>query len=220
MYTATLRLDDKTKIVGNYTSAQLATIDATFGSTAMITLQDKDADQNTKVPAGYGKELIVNASSDNYLGWKYPEGEGTYTFKVKVMSPLFEGKVTAIDDVVKIPATSVDGYKLGNSDITGVTYNNIAYKVLPDIIGQGGAVDWSRPEILNVEAVAKNENVLKKIDDVYGATTDGKVLTEGYFKIIPQNINTTTDTEITIKVTDVWGYVQSNPIKVQVTVDK
>lgn len=44
------------------------------------------------------------------------------------MSPIFEGTVTSIESAVEIPATSVDGYKLGNKDIQGTTYNKVASK--------------------------------------------------------------------------------------------
>ena len=210
---AELTLDNKTKVTDKYTSAQLADIDATFDNNAMITLKDIDKAKDTNIPAGYGQELIVNASADDYLGWAYPEGEGTYSFTIKVMSPLFEGTVSAIGDVVKIPATSVDGWKMTNEHIEGKTYNNISYNVLQDKAG-----DWSRPEIKEVDAISTNERVVVVVD-VYDATADNKgVVTEGYIKVLPQNIAATTETTINVTVTDVWGYAKTNPIKVEVTV--
>ena len=68
---------------------------------------------------GYGQELTVNASDTDFEGWKYIGNDGKYTFKIKVMSPIYEGSVSAINSVVEIPATSVDGYKVGNKDIQG-----------------------------------------------------------------------------------------------------
>ena len=119
-----LDMDDETAIVGDYTSADLADVAETFDENAKITLKaDVDADEKTNIPAGYAKELIVIASDKDYEGWAYGEGEGEYVFKVKVMSPIFEGTVTSIESAVEIPATSVDGYKLGNKDIQGTTYN-------------------------------------------------------------------------------------------------
>ena len=220
---AKLALDAETKIVGNYDSDDLATIATAFDGTAKITLKDVDKNKTTGTPAGYAQELIVKASTTDYLGWAYPEGEGTYTFKVKVMSPLYEGTVTPVNGVVTIPATSVDGYKLGNSDIIGTTYNKISYKVLPDAVNATDATKpaWTRPEVKEVSATASNTNVLQTIGTVTPAVKDSKgAVTEGYFTIKPQNINTTTDTEITVSVTDIWGYTKVNPVKVQVTVDK
>jgi len=224
-----IALDDETAVVGDdVTSKGLATIAGTFTANAMVTLIDnvdsKDGDRNG-LELGYGKELIVNASAADFEGWTYADNDGKYTFKIKVMSPIYEGSVSAIKTVVEIPATSVDGYKVGNKDIEGKTYNNIAYKVLQDKVA-----DWSRPEISKVEAKTDNKRVVNIADEVGKISedwveavagkksTDGKTFYEGYINVKPENIENTTETQINVKVTDVWGYAKVNPIKVKVTV--
>ena len=182
-----LDMDDETAIVGDYTSADLADVAETFDENAKITLKaDVDADEKTNIPAGYAKELIVIASDKDYEGWAYGEGEGEYVFKVKVMSPIFEGTVTSIESAVEIPATSVDGYKLGNKDIQGTTYNKVAYKVLQDAVNEKGEGYWKRPEIASVEAAVASDRVIKignegKAVDAAMAT-DGKTVVEGYIQ--------------------------------------
>ena len=215
---ATLALDSKTKVTDKYTSEQLATISSTFDDKAMITLKDVDKAKGTNIPAGYGQELIVNASAKDYMGWAYPDGKGTYTFTIKVMSPLYEGSVSAIGDVVSIPATSVSGWNMTNEHIQGKTYNNITYKVLQDKVGQDKVGDWTRPEIAKVAASSTNERVVK-VEGVHNATSGEKgAVNEGYIKVLPQNIAATTETTINVTVTDVWGYAKTNPVKVKVTV--
>ena len=219
-----LDMDDETAIVGDYTSADLADVAETFDENAKITLKaDVDADEKTNIPAGYAKELIVIASDKDYEGWAYGEGEGEYVFKVKVMSPIFEGTVTSIESAVEIPATSVDGYKLGNKDIQGTTYNKVAYKVLQDAVNEKGEGYWKRPEIASVEAAVASDRVIKignegKAVDAAMAT-DGKTVVEGYIQVLPQNIATTTEETINVSVTDTWGFVKVNQIKVKVTVE-
>ena len=219
-----LDMDDETAIVGDYTSADLADVAETFDENAKITLKaDVDADEKTNIPAGYAKELIVIASDKDCEGWAYGEGEGEYVFKVKVMSPIFEGTVTSIESAVEIPATSVDGYKLGNKDIQGTTYNKVAYKVLQDAVNEKGEGYWKRPEIASVEAAVASDRVIKignegKAVDAAMAT-DGKTVVEGYIQVLPQNIATTTEETINVSVTDTWGFVKVNPIKVKVTVE-
>ena len=219
-----LDMDDETAIVGDYTSADLADVAETFDENAKITLKaDVDADEKTNIPTGYAKELIVIASDKDYEGWAYGEGEGEYVFKVKVMSPIFEGTVTSIESAVEIPATSVDGYKLGNKDIQGTTYNKVAYKVLQDAVNEKGEGYWKRPEIASVEAAVASDRVIKignegKAVDAAMAT-DGKTVVEGYIQVLPQNIATTTEETINVSVTDTWGFVKVNPIKVKVTVE-
>jgi hypothetical protein len=218
-----LDMDAETAIVGDYTSADLAEVSTTFDGEAKITLKAVDTDKATKIPAGYAKELIVIASDKDYEGWAYGEGEGEYVFKVKVMSPIFEGTVTSIESAVEIPATSVDGYKLGNKDIQGTTYNKVAYKVLQDAVNEKGEGYWKRPEIASVEAAVASDRVIKignngKAFDAAMAT-DGKTVVEGYIQVLPQNIATTTEETINVSVTDTWGFVKVNPIKVKVTVE-
>ena len=219
-----LDMDDETAIVGDYTSADLADVAETFDENAKITLKaDVDADEKTNIPAGYAKELIVIASDKDYEGWAYGVGEGEYVFIVKVMSPIFEGTVTSIESAVEIPATSVDGYKLGNKDIQGTTYNKVAYKVLQDAVNEKGEGYWKRPEIASVEAAVASDRVIKignegKAVDAAMAT-DGKTVVEGYIQVLPQNIATTTEETINVSVTDTWGFVKVNPIKVKVTVE-
>lgn len=217
-----LDMDDETAIVGDYTSTDLAEVSTTFDGEAKITLKAVDTDKATKIPAGYAKELIVIASDKDYEGWAYGEGEGEYVFKVKVMSPIFEGTVTSIESTVEIPATSVDGYKLGNKDIQGTTYNKVAYKVLQDAVNEEGGY-WKRPEIASVEAAVASDRVIKIGNDgkAFDATmaTDGKTVVEGYIQVLPQNIAITTEETINVSVTDTWGFVKVNPIKVKVTVE-
>lgn len=217
-----LDMDDETAIVGDYTSTDLAEVSTTFDGEAKITLKAVDTDKATKIPAGYAKELIVIASDKDYEGWAYGEGEGEYVFKVKVMSPIFEGTVTSIESAVEIPATSVDGYKLGNKDIQGTTYNKVAYKVLQDAVNEEGGC-WKRPEIASVEAAVASDRVIKIGNDgkAFDATmaTDGKTVVEGYIQVLPQNIAITTEETINVSVTDTWGFVKVNPIKVKVTVE-
>ena len=217
-----LDMDDETAIVGDYTSTDLAEVSTTFDGEAKITLKAVDTDKATKIPASYAKELIVIASDKDYEGWAYGEGEGEYVFKVKVMSPIFEGTVTSIESAVEIPATSVDGYKLGNKDIQGTTYNKVAYKVLQDAVNEEGGY-WKRPEIASVEAAVASDRVIKIGNDgkAFDATmaTDGKTVVEGYIQVLPQNIAITTEETINVSVTDTWGFVKVNPIKVKVTVE-
>ena len=182
-----LDMDAETAIVGDYTSADLAEVSTTFDGEAKITLKAVDTDKATKIPAGYAKELIVIASDKDYEGWAYGEGEGEYVFKVKVMSPIFEGTVTSIESAVEIPATSVDGYKLGNKDIQGTTYNKVAYKVLQDAVNEKGEGYWKRPEIASVEAAVASDRVIKIGNDgkAFDAAmaTDGKTVVEGYIQV-------------------------------------
>ena len=213
-------LNNETKIVGDNTSAALATLATTFTADAMITLEDVFAEGNVDgTQVGYAQELIITAKEAEYEGWERAEADQTYTFKVKVMSPIFEGTVASIKSSVEIPVTSVEGYKMGNGDIEGKTYGAVAYKVFQD-----KANAWSRPEIASVTGKSENVNVAKLdganaegVATAVAATADaeGKI-TEGYLKVLPQNIENTTDVVVNLTIADIWGYKKVSPITVTV----
>lgn len=121
-----------------------------------ITLTGDAADAKTNTPAGSKKDLVVNVYGAKYIG-KYTYGskdddsEADYTFKIRLMSPLLEGKIAAIKDAVEVPATSVDGFNIDGSMISGYTYNNIAYSIFADKYVDATSVNWKHPEVKNVK---------------------------------------------------------------------
>ena len=236
-----LSLDNQTVVVEN---TQLTSVDVAgfvnegnnYCSDDIMVELIEDADlpkaQNTNLHVGYGKELTIKATGHvvqdqgyryKNTRWLYASTEdATYTFQIKVMSPIYEGVVTATDNIITIPATG-SAYNLSNNDIKGTTYNNIAYKVLPDKVLAGGGQAWNREEIAGVSAKSNNENVFKVADtpsDAYAyKDNEGKtVIVEGTLAVTPQNIAETTESTMTITVEDCWGYKKPNDIKVKITV--
>ena len=247
-------LDAQTK-VGNTdkTAAQLAQVDMVKGRD--VTPEDTDGKVNFKhndegetyitltgdradgtgLNAGYGEELTLHVTG-KYAGyWAYPANQNTFTFKVKVLSPIYEGKVTPKEgNVVTIPATKLNGYKFGNNDITGYTYNSaISYNVLPESATAASPI-WSRKEIANVTAESSNTRIFKlginsvwagtDYEQLFPAYTTGSgnnaVHHDGYFKLEAQQVpSTVTDESIDVTVTDIWGYSKTSTVPVQITVD-
>ena len=219
--------DDDDIIADEYNSDDLAKIGTTAGSASTtnvayaadlkIYLNNVDVDATTGLQAGYGKELLITATDANgYEGWDYAEGEDEFVFKMKVMSPIYEGTVTSIKSSVEVPVTSVEGYKMGNNDIEGKTYGAVAYKVFQDGFNTTGY--WSRPEIAKVTGTSENERVAKigNAGVAVGATKPGNSIVEGYLQILPQNIENTTDVVVNLTVEDIWGYKKVSPITVTV----
>ena len=224
-----IALNNETKIVGDYTSKGLALMDDEFTAGAKITLKNVFAQGNVDgTQVGYAKELIITATEAAYEGWKRAEADQTYTFKIKMMSPIFEGTISSVKTSVEIPVTSTEGYKMGNSDIEGKTYGAVAYKVFQDGYDATATPKnyWTRPEIKSVTGKSENVNVAKLegadattgIATAVGATpsADGKSIVEGYLKVLPQNIENTTDVVVNLTVTDIWGYKKVSPITVTV----
>ena len=202
----------------------------------------KPMNDGTGRPLGYGQDLTIKATDAFYggnglstgtTGWKYAGTDGEYTFQIRVMSPIFEGTVTAIGDVVEIEASDiVNGYKMGNEDIAGVTYNNVPYAVLPDKVpGTTGAAgiastDWEREDIKGVSAESLNTRVVTvganktATANAVGAEQDkdGNKVADGYILVFPESIAETTQATVNVYVTDIWNYTKTNPITVQVNV--
>ena len=194
-----------------------------------------DRADGTGLNAGYGEELTLHVTG-KYAGyWAYPANQNTFTFKVKVLSPIYEGKVTPKEgNVVTIPATKLSGYEFGNNDITGYTYNSaISYNVLPESATAASPI-WSRKEIANVTAESSNTRIFKlginsvwagtDYEQLFPAYTTGSgnnaVHHDGYFKLEAQQVpSTVTDESIDVTVTDIWGYSKTSTVPVQITVD-
>lgn len=227
----TVTLDGKTNVVNDKKSSNLAIIgqdgnatSGTFGNNTYVTLTG-DQDQTTGLHLGYGKDLIMNVTG-KYAGWSYPAGKDTYTFKAKIMSPIYEGNVTPKEGTsVSIAATDLDGYKLGNNDIIGNTYNkSVTYKVLPDKYADG-ANAWTREEIAKVTGKSSNTRVFNVDNDGVAypvtKTADGKSYVEGYLLLDAQNIPSTVTTEsIEVTVEDMWGYKKTSKIDIKITVNE
>ena len=227
----TVTLDNKTNVVNDKKSSNLAIVGqdgnatfGTFGKNTYVTLTG-DQDETTGLHLGYGKDLIMDVTG-KYAGWSYPAGKDTYTFKAKIMSPIYEGNVTPKEGTsVSIAATDLDGYKLGNNDIIGNTYNkSVTYKVLPDKYADG-ANAWTREEIAKVTGKSSNTRVftVAKDGEAYPVTqtADKKSYVEGYLLLDAQNIPSTVTTEsIEVTVEDMWGYKKTSKIDIKITVNE
>ena len=219
------KMDSETKIVDNLTSANLATINSGTDTEATITLNDSYntinlVDGNTGLQKGYKQELIVNVSAKFAGVWDYGTANDVdYTFKIKVMSPLYEGKIVATEQVVTIPATDVNGHEVNSSDIAGYTYNNILYSIFPDT---KEGLGYKRDEIQNVEFISMDENIFTCEKEAQGYTeeTDKNPAKDGYLVVYPKNLAETTDAKLKVTLTDAWGYKKVAEIPVQVTVGK
>ncbi|AII61844.1 MAG: hypothetical protein EL88_00970 [Phocaeicola dorei] len=209
-------LDAETKIVDDYRSEGLAELNDTELAkddiaTWTITLKDVEKSEINGTQKGYGKELIVNITNVKYLN-VYDYKDEVYTFKISVLSPILEGKVTAIGGEVIVPATKQDGYKVNDSHIKGYTYNNEVYSIFSDA---KAPEYWKRKEINSVNFATGNENVFT-CDATGSDYVDAKNL--GSVTVYPKNLKETTSENMTVTVKDAWGYTLTQKVKVTVKV--
>lgn len=222
-------LDNKTAIAKKLTSDQLAeiisgkltlkTADATpaDGTTAVKT----DRDHNDGFELGYGKDLIVNASKDNYKGWKYTEdSEKAYSFKIKVMSPIMEGSIaSATSSTISISAgDDANPSKITSSMIKGYDYNKNAYNIVPDVVGSG-ADRWSKAAIADVTVSADKDGYITTygVVDAEANPLTGAKVADGYIEIAAAGLSNTETVDLPITVEDTWGYTKTFLVKVTIT---
>ena len=221
-------MDVETKIVDDLTSADLATISNATNTNADITLNNtlpgtstNLVDGNTGLQKGYKQELIVNVTAKFAGVWDYGTANDVdYSFKIKVMSPLYEGTIVATDQIVTIPATDVNGHEVNSSDIAGYTYNDILYSIFPDT---SAGLGYKRDEIQKVEFESMDENVFtsENTAEAYhpaGTDPEKDPAKDGYLIVYPKNLAETTDAKLKVTLTDAWGYKKVAEIPVRVTV--
>lgn len=223
--TFTIDMDGKTEIVNKKKSSALAQINTT--SVTKTNIKDLtvtlsgDADEETGLQEGYKQELIVNVTDAKFAGvWAYGKtGEVNYSFKIKVMSPLYEGKIVAADGVVEIPATDINGHEVTGDDIKGYTYNDIAYSIFKD---QSTPRPWSRKEVKSVTFSTTDSNIFtcNEYSSDFTPAQGQTPAKNGTVTVYPKNLAKTTDSKIKVTLTDVWGYKKVVEVPVRVVVNK
>ena len=182
-----------------------------------------NTDKDTGLHEGYKQELIVNVKNAKFAGvWAYgTDTDVDYTFKIKVMSPLYEGEIVPADGIVEIPASELNGHQVNGSDIVGYTYNDILYSIFPDKAGEkANDRAYKRKEIQDVIFTAGDTNIftVEKRAKAYTAGDDKTPAKDGYVVVTPKNLAQTTDSELTVTLTDAWGYKKVAEIPVRVVV--
>ena len=171
-----------------------------------------------KAQNGYGQAVTVNATKDNYQGWKYQaEGADTYSFKIRLMSPIYEGTVVPAEgSTITISANDlVKGALITDADIIGKDYNGNTYTVVPDKVN-GDTPAWTNPQIDNVSVDQDDDQYIKKVETVAAQTVDGKTVNGG-FKLTGESISNTVTVEMPVNVEDAWGYIRTVGVSVTIT---
>ena len=180
--------------------------------------------------AGYAQTLKLNIYGQFDAAWTYPS-DATFKFEAKVLSPIEQGQVVPKDgNVVTLTAASKDanlgGYKLNNTHITGITYNAAEkYNVLPDVVDTTDPTKptWTRKDIFTVEATPGDNNqyfTVSAVEEAAEETVDGKkVVEDGYFLLKGNNLTSTVESTLKVKVTDIWKRSVTSTVPVKITVE-
>lgn len=212
-----------------FTSAGVAYInDGTHGEKLLSLHTSATAIDGTSVAedansfeVGYNKELIINVSSDDYDNWPYTEdSEKTYSFKIKLASPIMEGSIaSATSSTISISAGEAgDGAKITSDMIKGYDYNHNAYNIVPDAVESSDPTTpaWSKASISAVDPSDVTGSLLSSATLEVASKNAQGVVTNGDIKVVATNISNTVTTTLKIKVTDAWNYVKTFEVPVQI----
>ena len=224
----TYNLDDKTTVVtdGGKNHTTKAVLNAIDPTQKIATLKS-DKKQNSQFELGYGADLIINATKDNYEGWKYAanSGDNTFTFKITIKSPIVEGTISPIgsSSIIVKANDFVNGARITGDQVAGFDYNGNQYSIVPDV-AKGTAEDgigktkegWHKnPQIKTVELGQDNDRYIDEVT-AYPATSTKDGVVNGYFVVQGRSLSNTQTVQVPVKVTDAWDYTLE--VKVPVTI--
>ncbi len=190
------------------TTFDKATIDLISGKSAT------GAGQN-----GYGQAVTINATKSNYEGWIYQtKGDNTYSFKIRLMSPIYEGTVVpAAGSTITISANDlVNGALITDADIIGKDYNGNTYTVVPDKVN-GDTPAWANPQIGNVSVDKDKDAYIKNVETVAATQDDNGKTVNGGFRLFGESISNTVTVDMPVSVKDAWGYIRTVNVSVTIT---
>ena len=211
------------------------------GSTPQTVQYTKSASEN----ANYGKEFTVKVKSATYLtGYSYGSEElAAQTFKMKVLSPIVEGKIEVKE------GTSVEVYasrnaELNIADLIGYNYNKQSYNLYMDVVVDPKdatkayevsstnpiADNYADKAIASVKFESGDKQVFRITENMspvdssagtpakWNSTT--KSVDAGVVTLDTSNISQDTQTTIKVTVTDIWGYEKTVEVPLTIKMAK
>ena len=224
-----LTLDDEKEVVGNQTSKDVAylaannygstltdnvTITASNANNAAITLARVDKND------AYGKELIVKLTDATYCDvYKYDDT----SFKIKLLSPIKEGKVVADGGAIAITSTGTT--TITAEDIWATTVNdNVKYDLFYTAVKNTSNGEWmSGWARLDLEKVVFSSDGIKfTVENPNGEPYKAEVnKTTGAINrassiSLRGSGNPGDRSKLKVAVTDIWGYTLEDEVDVVV----
>ena len=179
---------------------------------------------------GY-KEVVTIKATKSYFntdetvahGWNYAEdSDKEYSFQIRLMSPIYEGSVNPVSgNTINISANDWStGARITDAMIKGADYNKNTYNVVPDALKMEGTeyvAAWDNKQIDKVTPERDDQHLIKTIGlapATYDA--DSKTKYNGAIVVTGENILNTTEVQMPITVTDVWGYELKEEVSVTI----
>ena len=174
-----------------------------------------------KPAKAYGEAVTVKVTKDNYYTWKYvADGADEYSFKIRLMSPVYEGSIAVLtgERVIVNANDFVAGANITEKDIEGRDYNNNNLYIFPDVANTQNV--WKNKQIKNVTPSVDKDHYINTAT-MTNAWNDGDgVLHKGTINIKGRSLSNDTDIDLPVKITDAWGYELDVTVPVTVKASK
>ena len=179
---------------------------------------------------GY-KEVVTIKATKSYFntdetvahGWDYAEdSDKEYSFQIRLMSPIYEGSVNPVSgNTINISANDwSNGARITDAMIKGADYNKNTYNVVPDALKTENGTyvaAWDNKQIDKVTPERDDQHLIKTIGlDPATYDADSKTKYNGAIVVKGENILNTTEVQMPITVTDVWGYELKEEVSVTI----
>ena len=203
---------------------------ATFGEkgSGKVTALDfsttnKGIDNNGQPANGYGHAFTIDATKDNFEGWKYTQdGDNEYSFQMRLLSPIYEGEVRPVEgNTITINGNDfVKGAHITNEDIMGYDYNDNDYSVVPDATegvngNEPNATWYENPQIESVIPSVDKDGYMNTAEAVKADMVEDEYV-PGYFLIRGNAVSNTVTVDMPVTVTDAWGYKLNDSVSVTI----
>ncbi len=203
---------------------------ATFGEkgSGKVTALDfsttnEGIDNNGQPANGYGHAFTIDATKDNFEGWKYTQdGDNEYSFQMRLLSPIYEGEVRPVEgNTITINGNDfVKGAHITNEDIMGYDYNDNDYSVVPDATegvngNEPNATWYENPQIESVIPSVDKDGYMNTAEAVKADMVEDEYV-PGYFLIRGNAVSNTVTVDMPVTVTDAWGYKLNDSVSVTI----
>ena len=212
----TVSIDDKEKIGDDKVNTLVKVGSSlTFANTWIGFPAKFDAAKN-EAPKAYGQVFTVHVKQPKFNNWVYAEGDDTYSFKMRLASPIYDGTIVPAEGTsITLKANDLtEGVIIKASDIIGKDYAGNAFNVVPDTYVDGTKCAWSNPQVASV-AIEKGQYMTAA--NLVPVTKDAKGNeVAGGFKLTAETISSDCTSTLTVKVTDKWGYILTKEVTINI----
>ena len=208
----------KNKPKATYTLASVAgeTNAEKMNKMASISISKVTLEKVLKAHPAYGKEIVVNAATTDYLGWAYEEADQNYTIKLSLQSPIYDGDLQKENFELNFDAlNSAAGDTIKAEKLHGLDYRGVKFNIAQDQAGKFDAEDVWTSDYIGAKGVVLKGGKFITVESY--EPKEGNVC--GFRLALNDKANLIKKSEedsFKVTVTDIWGFVKEHTVNVKI----